>query len=101
MNIDVLKQHDELGWITILADDRWVQAKVYSEPSIFGVNDCRVSKIAIAKKGVKLLGVDSGLNFFDNLDYNYDRGLDFHNDELLQETLDEILEWLNELPTLD
>lgn len=100
MTFEVLLTHAASGWITILADDRWVQAKVYDESSIFGVNDCRVSKLVIAKKGVKLLGVASGLNFFDNLDYNYDRGLDFHNDELPQETLDEILKWLNELPTL-
>ena len=100
--MQILKNHDQYGWITVLINERWIQAKVYDVPSECGVNGCRISKIAIAKKGVRDLGSHTGLNFFDNLDFNYDRGLDFHHQETLpQEELDEILVRLNQLPVLE
>lgn len=98
MQVEILKPHRDTAWIDLVVNDRWVQAKVYDEPSTYGVNDCRVSKLCVAKKGIRLLGLASGIPFFDGLDYNYDRGLDFHNDGLPQEELDAILEWLNNLP---
>ena len=94
-SMQIIKPHDEYGWITAIIDGRWVQAKVYDEPSCFGVNDCRVSKLAIGKTDT----IDSGKNFFDQVDYNYDRGLDFC--DIDDEVLDSILFQLNKLPTLD
>lgn len=43
----VLKAHDRYGWITAVIEERWCQAKVYNEPSTFGVKHGRVSKLAI------------------------------------------------------
>lgn len=98
MDVIVTKPRSYNGWVHGVANDRWFCAKVYDEPSAYGVNNCRVSKLSIAKEGVHLLGLESGLPFFDNVDFNYDRGLDFHNDELSKEDLDALLEWLNALP---
>lgn len=45
----IIKPHNQTGWITAIIEDHWVQAKVYDSPSTFGVNNGRVSKIAIGK----------------------------------------------------
>lgn len=100
MEVKILKPHDHIGWIKGIAFDRWFCAKVYDEPSTYGVKDCRVSKLSVAKMGIHLLGMESGLPFFDNVDYNYDRGLDFHNAEFPDCELDALLAWLNQLPKL-
>ena len=71
----ILKQkHDDL-WITVISNGRWVQAKVYNEPSDYGVNDGRVSKLSIGKTDKR----DQDKNFFNQMAYNYDRGTDFDN----------------------
>jgi len=89
----VLSAHNVNGWITAVIAGRWVCAKVYGEPSCFGVNDGRVSKLSISKDGFR----NPGLPFFEQMAYNYDRGLDF--DELEPEILAEILKELEALPT--
>ena len=50
----VLEAHSKTGWITAIIQDHWVQAKVYDEPSTYGVNNGRVSKIAVSKTIVRL-----------------------------------------------
>ena len=82
----------ETGWITATVDGHWFQAKVYDEPSTFGVNGGRVSKLAVLKTETR----DPNANFFDQCCYNYDRGLDFDNasDGLVSK----IVRWCNELP---
>jgi len=59
----------------IFGEFSW-SAKVFDEPSIFGINKGRISKLSIKYRGV--------------LVYIYDRGLDI--DILKQELLDAILE---------
>jgi hypothetical protein len=93
----LLQRSGSSGWITAIIEGRWVQAKVYDEPSIFGVNDCRVSKLVIGKTDNR----DPNQDFFEQMDYNYDRGLDFHNETLPVEVLNKILSVLNGLPKLD
>jgi hypothetical protein len=93
-DMKILEAHDKNGWITAVIEGRWVCAKVYDETSMYGVNECRVSKLSIGKTNTR----DPDSNFFDQMDYNYDRGLDFHNETLSEETLDKILEALNRLP---
>lgn len=64
------------GWITAIIEGRWVQAKVYDEPSTYGVGGFgRVSKLAISKTSSR----NPNQDFFKQMDYNYDRGLDFDN----------------------
>lgn len=70
----ILEPHDRTGWITCVIDGHWVQAKVYDNPSTFGVGGFgRVSKLAILHNSSQ----DTTRNFFDQCCYNYDRGLDF------------------------
>jgi len=88
----ILEAHDQYGWITAVISGRWVQAKVYDLPSTFGINDGRVSKLAIGKTRFR----DASAPFFEQIDYNYDRGLDFNN--LPAGVLDEIVEALEYLP---
>lgn len=91
----VINEHSYAGWITLVVEGRLVEAKVYDEPSIFGVNDGRVSKIAIGKTDSR----DYNADYFDQMSYNYDRGLDFHDLETLsEEKLSAILEILENLP---
>jgi len=88
----ILEPHDEYGWVTAIIEDRWVQAKVYDKPSSFGINNGRVSKCAIGKTN----SWDSSKPFFEQMDFNYDRGLDFDN--LPKGMLDKIIEELENLP---
>lgn len=75
MSIQILEPHHWTGWVTAIINDRWVQAKVYNEPSIFGINNGRVSKLCISKTNK----IDTTKSFLAQIDYNYDRGLDFDN----------------------
>lgn len=88
-------ERDSTNWFEAVVQGRWVIAKIYDEPSTYGVNDCRVSKLSVSKNGKR----DREKNFFDQMAYNYDRGLDFHNETSLpQDLLDKILTDLNSLP---
>lgn len=76
-------------WITAVINGRWVQAKVYQEPSMFGVNEGMVSKLCIAWEPTR----DPNRNFFDQMAYNYDRGLDFNelgDDSLLLSIIEQL-----------
>lgn len=84
---------DASGWVTAIIEGRWVQAKVYDEPSTFGINGGRVSKCVIGKKETR----DRRQDFFSQMDYNYDRGLDFDN--LPPGLLDKIVAELEALPS--
>lgn len=95
-NVDmkILVPHSQTGWITAIIEDHWVQAKVYDEPSTYGVNNGRVSKIAISKTSSR----NPNANFFDQLCYNYDRGLDFDNAP--PQLVNKIIAKLEKLPKL-
>ncbi len=80
------------GWIEAVIDGRWVEAKVYDDPSNYGINEGRVSKIAIGKTAERI----PGQNFFDQMAFNYDRGHDF--DDLPAGALDSIVSQLEALP---
>ena len=60
----IIHAHDRHGWITCVIADRWVQAKVYEEPSTFGINDGRVSKLTISKTAYR----DPNQNYFEQMD---------------------------------
>ncbi len=89
----ILSPHRWTGWITVEIDGRRVDAKVYDTPSIFGINDGRVSKLAIMKTAVR----DPNADYFAQCDYNYDRGLDF--DDLPAGVLDNVVAQLEALPS--
>lgn len=80
------------GWITAIIEDRWIHAKVYNEPSKFGVNGGRVSKICIGKNGCR----DPNKPSFDQMCYQHDRELDF--DEAPEGLVDKIIAELEKLP---
>ena len=91
----ILEPHSDTGWITAIVDGRWVQAKVYDEGSCFGINGGRVSKLSIGKSETR----DPNANFFDQMAYHYDRGLDFHHKrQLSKKVLDSIVSKLEALP---
>lgn len=95
--MEILKDdRPRTNWVTARVDGRWCQAKLFDVGSTFGINNGRVSKLCVAKSGVKELGAHTGLNFFDNLDFNYDRGLDFSN--LKPGALDSIVAQFEKLP---
>ena len=76
-------------WITAIVENRWVQAKVYQIPSNYGVNEGMVSKICIGKSAAR----DPNGNFFNQMAYNYDRGLDFddlNNDGMLNSIIEQL-----------
>ena len=82
----VLSPHDSSGWITAIIQGRWVQAKVYDVPSMYGVNGGRVSKIVIAKTSKENSSPE----------YHYDRGWEFGN--LPKGVLKKVLKELESLP---
>ena len=80
------------NWVTAIVNGRWCQAKLFDVGSIHGINEGRVSKLAIGKTSSR----DPSRDFFDQMDYNYDRGLDFSN--LSDEFVNDIVRQLSELP---
>lgn len=84
------------GWLTAEIQGRYVQAKVYDEPSEYGVGGYgRVSKLTIGRGPTR----DPRLPFFEQMAFNYDRGLDFHDAKALtQARLDAIVAALEALP---
>jgi len=59
------------NWIEGETGGHYWQAKVYAEPSTYGIKNGRVSKLCISK-GNKWEGLGNTI-------FNYDRGLDFDN----------------------
>lgn len=92
--MNIIEPHDETGWITAVIEGRWVQAKVYDEPSCYGINEGRVSKLVIGKTNVR----NHNENFFDQMCFNYDRGLDFSN--INPDLLTKIVSQLEALPKI-
>lgn len=91
----ILEPHSQTGWITCIIEGHWVQAKVYDMPSDYGVGGFgRVSKLAIGKTD----RVEPYQNFFDQMCYNYDRGLDF--DEAPKGLVNKVVAELEKLPKL-
>lgn len=88
----ILESHSETGWITAIIEGRWVQAKVFDEPSSYGINEGRVSKLAIGKTDHRVPNTD----FFAQMDFHYDRGLDFDN--LPSGVLNKVVAELEALP---
>lgn len=84
----------ETGWVRAVIAGRYVFAKVYDEPSIWGINDGRVSKLQILTESFW----ESDKPFFPQVQYNYSRGLDFDN--LPEGLLLEIVTALESLPAL-
>ena len=87
----ILQERDRYGWVTAIINNRWVQAKVYDTPSRFGINGGHVSKLSIGKTKFR----NPNENFFDQMDFNYDRGLDYSN--LDKKIVNEIVEQLEGL----
>lgn len=91
----IIEPHNrETGWITAVIENRWVQAKVYDEPSDYGINNGRVSKLVVGKTSSR----NPNVNFFKQMCYNYDRGLDF--DKAPKGLIDKIVAQLENLPQL-
>lgn len=67
--IQITDEND--NWVTGLVDGRYFQAKVYSAPSSFGVENGRVSKLCVSKGDFW-----EGL-YTEKVLFNYDRELDF------------------------
>lgn len=68
------------NWQTGMVGDYWFQAKVFDEPSEFGINDGRVSKLSVRKDGEEIM--------------NYDRGWDIKpKTDTERELLDTILKY--------
>lgn len=93
--MQIIEPHSKYGWITAIVSGRWVCAKVYNEPSTFGIKNGRVSKLSISKTSER----DENKNFFNQMCYNYDRGLDF--DEAPEGLVDSIVAQLEKLPLLE
>lgn len=86
----VLEGHNDV-WVTAVINGRWVQAKVYMEPSDFGINGGKVSKMAVGKTSTR----DPSRAFFDQMDFNYDRGLDFSNlpESMVNSIVEQLENW--------
>lgn len=95
--MQILKEHDQYGYITAIIEGRWVHAKVYDEPSHYGINDGRISKLSIGKTESR----DPTKEFFPQMDYNYDRRFDFKRRTLPIATFRKIVAQLEALPKLD
>ena len=65
----------DTGWIHGIVHGRSFAAKLYDEPSTYGIDSGRISKLSIYKTDQR----DPNIEFFSQLDFNYDRGLDFNH----------------------
>ena len=97
MKIIEMPEHSG-DWLTAVVCGRWVQAKIFNEPSTFGINNGRISKLVVGKTDV----CRKGENFLNQMCFSYDRGLDF--DEAPDGLIDSIvaeLEQFKQLPCDD
>lgn len=84
MKIQVISDaRKKTGFIKLIAGRFKIEAKVYDEPSQYGINNGRISKLWIQNK-------NSGKTIA-----NYDRGWDFNHDELV---VKEVVRYLERLP---
>jgi hypothetical protein len=95
----VLEERDLSGWVTgVYNNAHWFQAKVYKEPSRFGIaagtngkqGFGNVSKLAILKTPT----VNQNTDFLSQCCFNYDRGLDFN--KAPAGVVDAIVTWCEE-----
>lgn len=64
------------NWVEGVVDGHWFQAKVFTEPSEYGINDGRISKLCVSKS-------DKWEGFYPSkILFNYDRGLDLGRPDL-------------------
>lgn len=82
------------GWFTAIICGRWVEAKVYDEPSEYGIDNGRVSKMSIAKTAHR----NPHSNFFDQMCYHWERGPDFKRRGTTMAFVRDIVSYLEELP---
>jgi len=93
--MQIIKRDADTNWVEAIIDNRWVLAKVYNEPSDYGINSGRVSKLAISKTSNR----DPQKPYFPQICYNYDRGLDF--DRTPKGLVDSVVSQLEALPLLE
>ena len=67
--LKITRPHRHDGWLEGVYDGHKFCAKVYDEPSRFGINGGRTSKLQVLQKGAKNWSFTKTL-------YNYDRGID-------------------------
>lgn len=92
--MQIIERDLKTGWVTAVINGRWVQAQVYDEPSTYGINNGRVSKLVVGKTDHR----DQNREFFPQMDFNYNRGLDFDN--LPDGVLSAVVSELESLPKL-
>lgn len=85
-NSQPVRQHKNKAWVKWNPIGLTIHAKVYDEPSCYGINDGRISKLYIKDR--------SG-----NEIYCYDRGLD--RNEIDPDLLAEIIARLEKMPTTE
>lgn len=85
--IQVIRPMDKHGWIDLVFDGHWLQAKVSSAPSRNGIDGGKVFKLCIAA-GEKFEGLGHAV-------YNYSRSLDF--DQTPPGLLEDVLVYLEAL----
>lgn len=86
------------GWIDGTIDGMRFQARVYDEGSRFGIEEGRVSKLAIWNEAIR----KARRNFFDACTVNYDRGWDIRPKKAAdKKMLAALLEYLESLPTAE
>lgn len=93
----VLNERNDMNnspWFHGIIEGRLVDAKVYNQPSSYGINGGRVSKLAVYKTTTR----DCYEDWHSQLDYNYSRGEDFNN--LPEGMLEKIVAYLEALPEL-
>lgn len=66
----ILEQRD--NWIEAVIADHWIQAKVFDEPSRYGINGGRISKLFIARNN----HIDQNMPFHSQMIFVYERELD-------------------------
>lgn len=63
MAIKIITARDITGWMVAEVNGFHCVAKVYNEPSEFGINDGRISKLHISKNGTEVYAFERGLDF--------------------------------------
>lgn len=85
MTVQVIKY--EGPWLTARVQGRKIQAKIFDEGSRFGINNGRISKLHISRKGAEGLGLRDAC-------YNYDRGADVdEGDPVVDKIVSELEAW--------
>lgn len=89
-----IKKLGQYPWREGTVEDHHFQAAVYDEPSVYGINEGRISKLMVWDEAKR----QGRRSYFRTTLMNYDRGWDIEPEAQHKALIDELVSYLENLP---